>query len=483
MEVEYKELIERKVCSDCTGEEFLSKQIKDEGEKGECSFCGELEHACITLDDLADRIKMAFEVHYSRTPDQPDSLEYMMHWDEEDYTWERKGQQTIYAIMEAADISEDIARNVQTILEYCNFDREMAKMGIESEFSREAHYERYFPRDRRWVAEWLGFEEQIKSRARFYNRTAVEHLCKVFKHIDEMRTYGGRTIIKNVGPSTDITHLYRGRVFQSTKILKKALERPDLELSAPPSRNAVSGRMNANGISVFYGATSPEIVLAEVRPPVGSLVAIARFEIIRPVRLLDIAALGDVIESGSIFDPDYAYRLGRMIFLRTLSRRMSQAVMPDDQEMEYLPTQAIADYLSTEGEVPLDGFLYPSVQVGGDSVNAVLFHKASRCERLEIPDGTDITSKISMYEDGLEPGFSVIEAVPPAKDSSDNDKAEGKWGEYLDEDSDEGLVCDMREMTLRIDIDSLCVHKVNTVKIGAICNPVYRHRCEKHRNF
>ena len=53
---------------------------------------------------------------------------------------------------------------------------------------------------------------------------------------------------------------------------------------------AAAGRMNARGISVFYGANDPLVALSEVRPPVGARVAIARFEIIRPIKLLDLTA-------------------------------------------------------------------------------------------------------------------------------------------------------------------------------------------------
>jgi hypothetical protein len=69
--------------------------------------------------------------------------------------------------------------------------------------------------------------------------------------------------------------------------------RPDRHLGSPPSGAAAAGRMNARGISVFYGANDPRVALAEVRPPVGSRVAVARFEIIRPLRLLDLTALSD----------------------------------------------------------------------------------------------------------------------------------------------------------------------------------------------
>lgn len=426
----YEKLEKKTICSDCIGETYLSDCIKKEGE---CSFCGEVGYRCITSGELANRVESAFTTHFSRTSDEPDSFQYAMLRDREvDYDWERDGEQTIDAIIGAIDSSEEIAQDIQLILSCRHFDLDEAKMGVETEFADDAHYESIMPRDERWHDEWNSFEKQIKTESRFFSRAAAKHLGELFDRIDDMKTGDGRSLIETAGPGTNMTHLYRGRVFQSEDFLRKAMMRPDLELSAPPTWAAASGRMNAKGISVFYGATSPEIALAEVRPPVGSWVALARFEIIRRLRLLDLTALGDVNESGSVFDPDYAYRLGRMVFLRTLSSRMSRPVLPDDQEMEYLPTQAIADYLATEGEVPLDGILFPSVQVGGNGLNAVLFHKASRCEEFELPDGTEITARTySMYEEGPEPDFSVSETVPRVDDGKYERKMQRKRSDFL----------------------------------------------------
>ena len=41
---------------------------------------------------------------------------------------------------------------------------------------------------------------------------------------------------------------------------------------------------------------------------------------------------------------------------------MTAPVMPDDEPLEYLVTQTIADYLATRTEPALDGILYPSAQ-------------------------------------------------------------------------------------------------------------------------
>ncbi|CUJ30121.1 RES domain-containing protein [Cognatishimia activa] len=470
------------ICFECIGESYMSAVVEEEGEVDECSYCEE-EQATITMEEFCDHIDGAFEQHYSRTSQEPNSYEYAMLRDREiSYDWYRDGDKSVDIIADAAQISEAIAQDAQAILDYRHSDRESAEMGLETEFSDDAHYEEIMPRDWKWQEQWDEFERLIKKEARFFSRTAASHLGELFDKIDEMRTRSGRSLVVDAGPDTPIDHLHRARPFQSEDALLKAIKRPDLELSAPPAWAASSGRMNARGISVFYGATAPEIAIAEVRPPVGSWVAVGRFNITRPIRLLDLTALGDLQEDGSIFDPGYAERLTRMMFLRTLCALMARPVMPDDQELEYLPTQAIADYLSTEGQVPLDGILFPSVQLGGDGLNVVLFHKASRCEELGIPQGTDITARTYMnYEDGPEPDFSVTEEVPPVEDDDEDSDAEqrGAFASRMLGWPEDYTNADNRDVTLRIDIDEVFVHEVQAVDIRTRVNPVRRSRWEK----
>jgi hypothetical protein len=483
MEQDHEKLERKFVCAKCVGEAYLSKCIDNQNQIHKCSYCNKLQPS-ITLEDFSDHIEAAFETHYSRTSSEPDFYQSMMLRDEEfNYDWERKGETTLYAISSAATISEEIAQDVQAILEDRYADFEAAQMGEETEFSEDAHYEEIMPKDDHWQEKWTRFEKLIKTQSRFFNRIAAADLGEMFNRVNEMQTSDGRSLIETVGPDSKMTHLFRARVFQSVAKLEDAMKRPDLELSAPPVSAAASGRMNAKGISVFYGATAPEVALAEVRPPVGSKVLLAKFDIVRPLKLLDLVALGDVHEHGSVFDQEYAYRLGRMMFLRTLSHRMSRPVLPDDQDMEYLSTQAIADYLSSAAEVPLDGILFPSVQVGGSGVNAVLFHKASRCDELEIPAGTKLDAQTyQMSEDGPEYDYTVYEAVPAPKKPIESD-AKATKARLLDLatfDWDAINDSDDRDKTLKIDTSSLCVYDVNAVQIKANSYSVQRHRREIH---
>src|ERR1700694_4839813 len=132
---------------------------------------------------------------------------------------------------------------------------------------------------------------------------------------------------------------------------------------------------------------------------------VSRF--IRPLRLLDLTALGAVSISGSIFDPGLAGRLERAMFLRSLRQRITRPVIPDDEALDYLPTQAVAEFLATEAAAPVDGITFPSVQAAADALNVVLFHKAARVETLSIPTGTEISAHTGqMGEDGWEVGYN-----------------------------------------------------------------------------
>jgi hypothetical protein len=235
--------------------------------------------------------------------------------------------------------------------------------------------------------------------------------------------------------------------------------------------------MNARGISVFYGASEPGVAIAEVRPPVGSQVAVARFKIIRPIRLLDLTAVGAVRESGSIFDTGFASRLERATFLKSLSQRIARPIMPNDEAFEYLPTQAIADFLATVNEPRLDGIIFPSVQVGGDALNVVLFHSAARVDEIEIPPGAKIEASTGQWDDeGWYVDYSVTEEVPKKSLEREKDAARDWMTDYTFAPEAD---FDARQATLRISLDSIRVHVVNRVKFESEEHEVSRHRWEK----
>jgi hypothetical protein len=471
---------EKRLCHRCVGESYLRKEIALKGTKLRCSYCGTAART-YSIGDLVDRVETAFEQHYTRTFDQPTSWQQTLLSDREStYDWQRDGEPVVDAIMNAADMPEDAARDIQQILDERHGDFDSVAAGEETDFADDSHYEEKGQTDGTWGAEWSHFEHTLKTEARFFSQSAAAHLASVFEGLDTLKTREGRTLVAMAGPGTPLTVIHRARVFQSPDDLKVALCRPDNHLGSPPPQLANAGRMNARGISVFYGATEPSVALAEVRPPVASHVVVARFDIITPLRLLDLTALSDVHLEGSIFDPDFAARLERAMFLRSLSQRISRPVLPNDEAFEYLPTQAVADFLASQTNVPLDGIIFPSVQarVG---LNVVLFHQAARVETLILPPGTKLTADLghSTDEDEWEPDYSVTEEVPPpaqvpAQKAEDQFwPLEPKSAHYRDHDHDS------RAATLRVVPNGLTVHFIRAVEIKSDTHTVSRHRWEQ----
>ncbi|MEJ0086405.1 MAG: RES family NAD+ phosphorylase [Pseudomonadota bacterium] len=476
-DLDVEDLKKNWICVDCVGEDFLRAEIERLGTNEACSYC-DSEEKTISLEDFSDYIDTAFEQHYHRTsPDPEDGIDWLMA---KEGNWERAGERSTDAIGNAARIDEDPAEHVRQILSDRHYDHHEAKTGAEGEFDEDAHYEEGPVQDYELQAEWQHFQKSLQTESRLFNSAAAATLDSVFEKVEEHKTHDGRSAIVDAGPGKPISALYRARVFQSGEKLEDALKRPDRDLGPPPPKFAMAGRMNARGIAVFYGATDSDVALAETRPPVGSKVAVARFEITRPLRLLDIEVLREIFVEGSIFDSSFLGRLEKAKFLRTVSHRITAPVMPDDELFDYLVTQAIADYLAGRSDLAIDGIIYPSVQDGGNKKNIVLLHKAARVENLDLPAGTEISSFLHHYdEDGESPDYSVHEEVPPAKKEPEKHDRVSDFIEALTRHPGMPRDDDTRPTTLKIDLDSIEVNHIQNVSYGKKQFGVRRHRSEK----
>lgn len=469
------ELKAYRICCDCVGESYLSAKIEKADERATCTYCQAEDAQTISLENLAEEIAGAFERHYEQTSTEPDGIEYAMS---KEFGWSRHGEPVADVIAEAAEIDGDPVEHVRLILEHENDDFERAQMGQEGPFDDDTHYQEAGVDDREFAAQWEEFEQSLKTQTRFFNNSARAILDMLFEGIAEAKRREGAPVIRTCGAGSDVTHLYRARVFQSEAMLKQAITSPDTGMGAPPTNVAAAGRMNARGISVFYGATDALIAIAEVRPPVGSRVVIARFEFLRPVRLLDVAALQNLLVKGSIFDPAHARELQRGKFLRTLSARITMPVMPEDETMQQIVTQAMADYLAERKDLDLDGILYDSVQSEAEGHNVALFHRAARCEALELPKGSKVRSHTYMQtEDGFEPDYWVWEEVPADLEEPKKEADFPDFGGYAH--IWDRAPQDERRITLRVDANSLEVHEINAVKFTTSANKVRRHRMQR----
>jgi hypothetical protein len=328
--------------------------------------------------------------------------------------------------------------------------------------------------------DWDRFEKSIKTQSRFFNRTAASCLASVFGGIGDLQTRYGRPLVVDAGPGARFHMLYRARVFQSDADLEAALARPDVHLGAPPASLAAAGRMNAQGISVFYGASNQKTTIAELRPPVDARMAVAQFQIIRKLRILDLTAIGKVRLTENLGDLGLVGRAEHAVFLRSLIERISRPQMLDDKPDGYLVTQAVADFLATEAQASIDGIIFPSRQIVEDTFNVVLFHKSARVEPMDIPAGTGISVSTGRWEEeGWIDEFEVFEEVSRKRDQvgESQQKTEHPDLPVCTETAPiDPRDADWRDFSLRFVPESLEVHRVRGIEIETDRFPVRRDR-------
>lgn len=455
---------EEHICYKCIYEEYLSAEIKVKGKRRKCNYCTRTSKT-YSLVEIVERIERAFSEHYERTDPEPSDLEYRLHHEKESsYSWYRGGQSVYDILINELGINPKAAKDLQEELADRHSDFDSAAY-YETEFDSESQYDPKGFTGERWQKEWQNFEKIVKSESRYFNQRASTYLNSIFEGIEHLKSLRYQPVIVEAGPGMKLDSLFRARVFQHEDRLLETLCHPDNFLGTPPSALATAGRMNAAGIAVFYGATGQNVALSEVRPPVGSRVVVGRFEVLRKLKLIDLKALSNAWVHGSVFDPTFAERQEKTSFLRSLSERLVMAVMPDQENFEYLATQVVADFLASNQTPEFDGIIFPSVQTGGEkSKNVVLFHKSAKIRRIELVKGTNVVANSKVYEeDGEYDSYNVSEILPEkskTKKVVDDMYYHDLYGFIR---KHEGVPADdLREASLKVDLENIYVHHVKS---------------------
>jgi hypothetical protein len=462
------------VCFGCIGDDYLKREVRKEGFKDACSFCGQTR-AGFSIERLAERIRHVLEAQFMLTPAEPQGVDYLLA---KEGLWERRGEPVTEVLAEIAGLDGDVAQAVQEYLSNQTGYKAL-KNGEDDPFAPDAMYEEHDADTSAFEEAWDSFCMDVAKRSRFFSRDAQKSLYTIFGDLTGLKTLDGVPVIRAISPSDGDRYIFRARVSFSGKELEEMLADPVTKLGPPPFELAKAGRMNAAGISVFYGAMDEETCIAEARAPVGSHVVTARFEIIRPVRLLDFDALTRVYFVGSHFDPEYCNRRERAAFLRRLVARISRPVMPRDEEFEYLATQALSDYLSES--VALDGVVFHSSQRAQKARNVVLFNHACRVEHYDLPVGTTVDINMGwVTDDDSDDSITVIELTPAQPAASEPEKIPQprySFGDALDEPP--FAPNDLRAVTLKLDMNSIKVRRVHAVTYETSERSVTRRRMEE----
>lgn len=135
-----------------------------------------------------------------------------------------------------------------------------------------------------------------------------------------------------------------------------------LDRMKPKPDRATEGRANPRGIPHLYLATHEETAVAEVRPWVGSLVSVARVQLLRSVTVVNCTT-DDHGFRVYFEEPDPEAR--EKAVWRDIDRAFSRPVTMDEGLPEYVPTQVLAEVFRSDGA---DGIAYRSALGPGHNI-------------------------------------------------------------------------------------------------------------------
>lgn len=156
---------------------------------------------------------------------------------------------------------------------------------------------------------------------------------------------------------------YRGRISDKSGFARS-------EMGHPPHTKAKAGRANPAGISYLYVAESVDTTLYETRAGLYDYVSIGEFTVQQELAVISLREthLYDPIElADSDRLKDFVLNLP---FLSTLENELSKPLRRSDNELDYLPTQYLSEFIKSLG---YDGIVYRS-SLNPNGYNVAIFH-------------------------------------------------------------------------------------------------------------
>jgi len=340
------------VCGGHFKDDFLNNHIKENGDKGSCSYCDknrivvELESI---LEVLADGLSYLYEDPADSRYLNKDS-EYGFDGNVmpfEEMWW----GDPLDLQIEDSQLWEDITSQLETDQLYCERD----EFGSHEDLLNDL---------------WNHFKLILKHKARFaFHFSDTFTTWNLLDPADILHQVQN-SILKNamITELSQNSKLYRTRQHQD----KNEVFGAEHIVSLPNYLNKTAGRMNAAGISLFYCSQDKNLTIKEVvnkRRISYPYYTTVTFKNKEKLRLVDFTRLPSL---PSIFDMENNGSRDIIFFMETFMEEISQPIKSKNSILEYLPTQVVTEYLRYNPDLDVQGMVYWSSK-DANKKNIVLF--------------------------------------------------------------------------------------------------------------
>ena len=347
-------------CENCFSDQYLKNYIKENGEKGDCNFCGGTNVYCIESKRLAGLFQPLVDLYTiiedfmwaEQIRDLVDSGEGQYVWDKIDEDWQ---------IFESLDYE-----NQRKLFEDMFYDpRE-----DEDHLGGPQFLDSFVEVEDDYYGISFEYKEELKAQ--------WEKFCRAL--IYENRFFLNKTIdlenLKNLLPNfTSIIDkdLYRARISEDgIKIHPSNMGKPLPELCS-------DGRANPKGIPYLYMGSDIDTVIAEVRSRIGDKVTVGRFKVEADLQVVDLR--NPRIDSPFKYGNNLKFILTYNDFMTILGQELAKPIDPIKNKLEYIPTQYLCEFIKNCG---YDGVIYGS-SMNSSGYNVAIFNDTNvKCINTEL---------------------------------------------------------------------------------------------------
>ena len=351
-QAEGRHFSEQLICSQCVSDPYLRQRIQHAASVSPCTFCHRRGRYSVPFDTLMDIIEGTIFQYYDHAVNEAG-------WDSEEGGYLGDTFETCELIRDRLGEPSHREAVNEAIIE-----------SLEDETWCEIDMYRLNGVDR-YMASWTDFCNTVKHKIRYFFDTTEQEedfpeTIPVPRMLDELRDIiSGLNL---VGTLPVATQFFRVRPHSPAEICNTWQS-----LGSPPDSKAISNRMSAAGISMFYAAFDMATARAEVSENIPAdeyVLTGAEWTNTRELNVLNLTRLPDV---PSIFAMSRHER-DPLVFLHEFVRAITKPVEHDGREhIEYVPTQILTEYFRhrslPNGSSDIDGIVYPSAHwAGGRSI-------------------------------------------------------------------------------------------------------------------
>jgi RES domain/HEPN/RES N-terminal domain 1 len=359
-----------KCCENCFEDNYLKRFVREHGKRGDCDHCGDKRRFVLAASELHDTFKAVFSLFEPYHPAEhsvasTDTLATCMNcWPIFSIRLDDKMQcQLLDDIRQIYRLKHDCVRSDDAWVQCSSRRLHVSEEEVWETFVDEIKWKRRFifrrdnfslgdPKD--WLPDYLPEVTNLVSAGKRYYRA-------------RLRVLEGRVGFEPL---------------------------PAKEMGPPPPTRTHAGRANPAGIPYLYVAEEEETAVAEIRPHIGAVITIATVISKTDLKVIDLTNCPFV--TSPFGHANLTDELRKAAILRILNDELSKPIEPDIADIEYLPTQYLAEAILDAG---YDGILYASSVVKGGK-NVVFFD----ADRFTIRDtrcyqSTDRKSSIDRFWD------------------------------------------------------------------------------------